>query len=91
MELSKGLKTPTELLEAIEIAKLNDEQYSDAIHAITKHKWYNWYQNYYIKANSPEDIENTRIFNELEETHSQIHADIEKGVDSEIKKLEIED
>ena len=91
MELSKGLKTPTDLLEAIEIAKLNNEQYNNAIHAITKYKWYNWYQNFYIKADSPEDIENTRIFNELEETYPKMHADIEKGVDSEIKKLDIED
>lgn len=87
MDLSKGLKTPTDLLEAIWIAKLKDERYNDAIWAIHKYKWYNWYQNIYIKKDSPEDIENTDIFNKLQEINPEIHEAVEANITSEINKL----
>ena len=87
MDLSKGLKNPTDLLEAIEVAKLKDERYKSAIWAIHKYKWYNWYQNIHIKKDSPEDIENTNIFDKLQETNPEIHEDIEENITSEINKL----
>ena len=87
MDLSRGIKTPSELLEAIEIAKLKDERYQAAILAIHKYKWYNWYQNIYIKQDTPEDIENTDIFNKLQETNPEIHEAVEANITSEINKL----
>jgi len=88
MELKFAIKTPDELLEIIEIAKRKDTDYVDAIWAIHKYKWYNWYQNIYIKADSPEDKENTKIFEALFESHPEIDADIEANITYEIKKLE---
>lgn len=90
MNLKSGIKTPTELLAAIEIAKLNDERYVDAIWAIHKYKWYNWYQNVHIKKDTPEDIQNTEIFNRLEVEYPKIHFDIEENIRYEIEKLGIE-
>ena len=87
MELSRGLRTPADLLEAIEIAKSKDERYKDAVWAIHKYKWYNWYQNIYIKKDTPEDIENTEIFDRLEQTNPEIHADVEANITWEINKL----
>jgi len=86
MDLKSGIRNPEQLRVAIEIAKLNNEFYSDAVWAIHKYKWYNWYQNLHIKENSLEDIENTKIFNQLETEYPSIHVDIEKNIDYEIIK-----
>lgn len=89
-----NIKTPSELKDAITIATTTDptsKEYFDIIWAIHKYKWYNWYQNLHIKADSPEDIENTEIFKQLEESHPTIHEDIEKNIQFEIDKLNFED
>jgi hypothetical protein len=85
--LKQGIKTPSELREAIEIAKLKDDNYDDAIWAIYKYKWYNWYQNIHIKQGSPQDEENTEIFNMLNEDYIEIHNAVEGWISYEIEKL----
>jgi len=85
MDLKSGIRNPTQLKEAIEMAKSGDN-YSDVIWAIHKYKWYNWYLNLHIKKDTPEDIENTQIFEELEKDYPQIHSDVEKNVDYEVNK-----
>lgn len=87
MNLNSGIKNPSDLKEAIEIAKLHNEQYNDAIYAIHKYKWYNWYQNLHIKKGSVEDAENTAIFDKLKTEHSEIHKDVELNISSEIDRL----
>lgn len=52
----------------------------DAIWAIHKYKWYNWYMNIHIKPDSPEDLENTKIFEELEKQESEIHRQVESNI-----------
>jgi hypothetical protein len=87
MNLSIGIKTPIELKEAIEIASLEDERYVEAIWAIHKYKWYNWYQNIYIKKDSPDDVENTKIFEDLAINYPSISEDVEENINIEIEKL----
>lgn len=91
-DLKKGIRTPLELLQAIEIAAKNygfdDIEYAEAIWAIHKYKWYNWYQNLHIKKDTPEDIENTKIFKSIEIHHPNIHRDVEANITHEITKLE---
>lgn len=82
-----SIKTPLQLKEVIEIAKLQNEEYSDAIYAIHKYKWYNWYQNLHIKAGTPEDIENSLIFNQLMIEYPKIHEDVEINISLELDKL----
>jgi hypothetical protein len=89
-----AIKNPVELKHAIEIAKTlarDTKEYFDIIWDIHKYKWYNWYQNLHIKADSPEDIENTEIFNVLKENDPIIHEDVENNIKYEIDKLNIED
>jgi hypothetical protein len=87
MNLPSGIKTPTQLKEAIDIAVQKDSRYINTIWNIHKYKWYNWYQNIYIKKDSPDDVENTRIFEALAIDYPEIHKDIEDNIDSEIVKL----
>ena len=85
-----AIKNPLDLKLAINLAKETtpeSKEYFDLIWDIHKYKWYNWYQNIHIKQDSPEDIENTAIFDELENTHPQIHKDIEKNIEFEIEKM----
>jgi hypothetical protein len=84
MDLSKGIRNPNQLREAIEMAKTGDKE---AVWAIHKYKWYNWYQNIHIKQGTPEDVENTQIFQELERDHPEIHEQVEDNIEYEIKKL----
>ena len=84
MDLNKGIRNPSQLREAIEMAKQGS---SDAIWAIHKYKWYNWYQNIHIKKDSPEDIENTEIFEDLERNYPDIHRKVEDNINYEIAKL----
>lgn len=90
-----GIRDSLDLRNAIEAAKApnGEDEYSDAIHAIYKYKWYNWYQNAHVQVDSPTDIENTQIFEELEKDHPNIHKDIEEQIDQELDKLnsDIED
>jgi len=86
-----NIKTPNDLRAAISIAVSatteTNPTYFDIIWGIHKYKWYNWYQNIHIKKDSPEDIENTLIFEEIKNKYPQIHFDIEKNIDFEIEKL----
>lgn len=77
MDLSKGIRNPSQLREAIDMAKTGNQ---DAIWAIHKYKWYNWYMNIHIKEGSPEDIENTEIFNKLGLEHPDIHNQVESNI-----------
>ena len=88
MNPQEGIRNPEQLKEAIEIAGSHPDNYQDIIWAIHKYKWYNWYQNLHIKKDSPADIENTRIFNELERMNPNMHYDIEANITYEIEKLE---
>ncbi len=85
MDLSRGIRNPSQLREAIEMAK---EGNKDAVWAIHKYKWYQWYQNIHIKKDTPEDQENSIIFKELEEKHPDIHKQVEDNIDYEIKKIQ---
>lgn len=87
MDLKSGIRNPIQLKEAIEIAKQHGENYNDVIWAIHKYKWYNWYQNIYIKADTPDDIENTLLFKDLKENYPEIHLSIESNISYEIDKL----
>lgn len=87
MDLQSGIRNSSQLREAIELAKQHGADYDDVIWAIHKYKWYNWYQNLHIKADSPEDIENTLIFKNLETEFFEIHSDVEKNISIEIEKL----
>lgn len=87
MKLKKGIKTPAELREVLEIAKDRDMNYYEAIWAMHKYKWYNWYQNLHIKMDSPEDQENTLIFKDIQDNYPQIHEDIEINISAEVEKL----
>lgn len=79
-----GVKNPSELKIAIEAA-LQDN--TDAFQHVYKYKWYNYYLNMYIKKDSEMDIENEKIFKELEEKYPKLHKEIEDMIDYEIEKL----
>jgi len=79
-----GITNPKELREAIALAKTGDKE---ALHQIHLYKWYNWYQNIHIKEGTPEDIENTEIFNDIKENDPELHKEIEKMIDGQIYKL----
>jgi len=79
----KSITNPQELREAIELAKTDES----VIHEIATYKWYNWYQNIHVKKDSPEDIENTQIFDELKQNDPELHAKIEKVIDGKIYML----
>lgn len=85
MDLQKGIRNPSQLREAIELAKQGN---NDAIWAIHKYKWYNWYQNIHIQFGTKEDLENTEIFMKLEEDYPDIHKKVEDNIAYEIHKLE---
>ena len=87
MDLKRGIRNPSQLREVIEMAKQGGEGYQDAIWAIHKYKWYNWYQCIHIKEGTPEDSENTLIFEELKREFPMIHADVENNINYEIEKL----
>ena len=88
MNLSDGIKTPTELREAIEIADAHDENYESAIWAIYKYKLYNWYENIHIALGSPEDKENDDIFNELGwRTDRSIHEAVEAHITNYLDRI----
>jgi len=89
-----AIKTPVELKQAIENAKKTapeSKEFFDIIWDIHKYKWYNWYQHLHIKEGSPEDIENTEIFQDLETNYPQIHEAVEQNIEFEINKLSFED
>lgn len=87
MKLESGIRNPSQLKEVIEVAKRHGEDYLDAIYAIHKYKWYNWYQNLHIKEGTDADIENSLIFEELKNNFPDIHSDVELNIDSEIQRL----
>jgi len=87
MEIKSGIRNPQQLIEAIEMAKQHGPDYDDVIYAIHKYKWYQWYQNLHIKADTPEDVQNTLIFEELKLESPEIHADVELNISFEVEKL----
>ncbi len=87
MDFKEGIRCPADLIAAIEVAKLHDEDYQAAIYAIHKYKWYNWYQHTHIIEGTEEDVLNSLIFNALQLEHPKIHEDIEDNIDYEITKL----
>jgi hypothetical protein len=81
------IKNPTQLKEAIETSK-EKSKYFEAVNAIAKYKWYNYYQHSHIKKGSEEDIQNEKIFEEIQVNHPKLHADVEAQVDWEIMKIQ---
>jgi len=89
-----NIKTPKDLRDAIILSTTiayDTKEYFNIIWDIHKYKWYNWYQHLHIKEGSPEDIENTQIFSDLETNHPKIHEDVENNIQFEISKLTFDD
>lgn len=82
-----SITNSSELREVIEIAKLNNEDYHEAIYAIHKYKWANWYLNIHVKMDTPADAENTLIFESLKNDYPKIHEDVEFNISMEVERL----
>jgi len=85
---SIGLK---ENLQLLLDNKEDKNIYNEVISAMYKYKWYNFYQNTHIKAGSPEDIENEKIFKDIEDNYPEIHIEVEQLIDNEIDRIDNED
>jgi len=86
MDVLNGITNPEELREALRLA-LSTKDNWEYIMVMHKYKWYNWYQNIHIKEGTDADKENTKIFEEIETQHPEIHKLIEDNIDIEIDKL----
>lgn len=88
VDLDKSILNPTRFQSAIRLYETtkDDQLKKDLVHSLGKYVWYNYYQNLHISKGSTDDIENERIYKDLEQSNLSLYYLIEKQVDWEIKK-----
>ncbi len=79
-----NIKSPAQLKEAIQMAVDGDK---DIITDIGDYITYNYYIYVHTKADSPEDIENEKIYTEFKINHPDLFAEVELWVDYKFKKF----
>jgi hypothetical protein len=75
-----NIKTSKDLKEALELAVKGDTA-ANILYDIARYLAYNYYMNIHVKASSPDDIENEKLYKEFQDNYPVIYKDIETIVD----------
>lgn len=88
-DLGVTILSPQRFEKAIALYRnTDDEQLKQGLlYSIGKYIWYNYYHYMHIPKGSREDLENERIYKDLEKADKPLFDLIEKQVDWEIEKL----
>lgn len=78
MQRERMIRSAKELQEAIFLAKNGDE---DILFSMGKYIAYNYYMNIHIKKDSPDDIENEKLYKQFQNDCPELWKKVEEWVD----------
>lgn len=88
LQLMMSIKSPSDLQVAIDLAIAGNKE---ILYDLGKYITYNYYMYTHIKKDSPEDLENEKIYTKFREEYPLLYKEVETYVDFNFQKMTNDD